>query len=171
MKVPRPDPQTAIPVAKARFFSKYIDTLTIAGKQISPKPNPEKQNSCINRRWEKQKSSSYISRRRPIQLYTANHNQAMEVMQGDWEGYRWPQENSCVAAESAVDIGAGEMRWRKERFIYFHTFCRGNRFNQINIYQRVSLHIFCGGRTLSILEYQYRLECVTREQQTYLIGT
>ena len=32
MKVPRPEPQTAIPVAKARFFSKYIDTLTIAGK-------------------------------------------------------------------------------------------------------------------------------------------
>ena len=32
MKVPRPDPQTAMPVAKARFFSKYIDTLTMAGR-------------------------------------------------------------------------------------------------------------------------------------------
>ena len=32
MKVPRPDPQTAIPVAKARFFSKYMDTLTMAGR-------------------------------------------------------------------------------------------------------------------------------------------
>jgi hypothetical protein len=39
--VPRPDPQTAIPVAKARFFSKYIETLTIAGKYISPNPIPE----------------------------------------------------------------------------------------------------------------------------------
>ena len=31
-KVPSPDPHTAMPVAKARFFSKYMDTLTIAGK-------------------------------------------------------------------------------------------------------------------------------------------
>ena len=31
-KVPRPEPQTAIPVAKARFFSKYIETLTMAGR-------------------------------------------------------------------------------------------------------------------------------------------
>jgi hypothetical protein len=27
-----PDPQTAIPVAKALLFSKYIETLTIAGR-------------------------------------------------------------------------------------------------------------------------------------------
>lgn len=32
IKVPNPEPQTAIPVANARFFSKYIDTQTIAGK-------------------------------------------------------------------------------------------------------------------------------------------
>ena len=32
MKVPRPEPHTAIPVAKARLFSKYMDTLTIAGR-------------------------------------------------------------------------------------------------------------------------------------------
>ena len=32
MNVPSPEPQTAIPVAKALFFSKYIDTLTIAGR-------------------------------------------------------------------------------------------------------------------------------------------
>ena len=32
MKVPIPDPQTAMPVANARFFSKYIETLTIAGR-------------------------------------------------------------------------------------------------------------------------------------------
>ena len=32
MKVPRPEPQTAMPVAKARFFSKYMDTLTMAGR-------------------------------------------------------------------------------------------------------------------------------------------
>jgi hypothetical protein len=32
MNVPSPEPQTAMPVAKARFFSKYIDTLTIAGR-------------------------------------------------------------------------------------------------------------------------------------------
>ena len=43
MKVPRPEPQTAIPVAKALFFSKYMDTLTIAGRYISPKPNPVNQ--------------------------------------------------------------------------------------------------------------------------------
>ena len=27
-----PDPQTAIPVAKALLFSKYIETLTMAGR-------------------------------------------------------------------------------------------------------------------------------------------
>ncbi len=32
MNVPKPDPQTAIPVAKALFFSKYMDTLTMAGR-------------------------------------------------------------------------------------------------------------------------------------------
>ncbi len=32
MNVPSPEPQTAMPVAKARFFSKYMDTLTIAGR-------------------------------------------------------------------------------------------------------------------------------------------
>ena len=32
IKVPKPDPQTAMPVAKARFFSKYMDTQTMAGK-------------------------------------------------------------------------------------------------------------------------------------------
>jgi hypothetical protein len=32
MNVPNPEPQTAIPVAKALFFSKYIDTLTMAGR-------------------------------------------------------------------------------------------------------------------------------------------
>ena len=40
-KVPIPEPQTAIPVANARFFSKYIETLTIAGKYIRPKPMPK----------------------------------------------------------------------------------------------------------------------------------
>ena len=32
MKVPIPEPQTAMPVAKARCFSKYIETQTIAGR-------------------------------------------------------------------------------------------------------------------------------------------
>ena len=32
MNVPSPDPQTAIPVAKARRFSKYIETDTMAGR-------------------------------------------------------------------------------------------------------------------------------------------
>ena len=32
INVPIPDPQTAIPVAKALFFSKYIDTQTMAGR-------------------------------------------------------------------------------------------------------------------------------------------
>ena len=32
MNVPIPDPHTAMPVAKARFFSKYIETQTIAGR-------------------------------------------------------------------------------------------------------------------------------------------
>jgi len=32
MKVPIPEPQTAIPVANALLFSKYIDTPTMAGK-------------------------------------------------------------------------------------------------------------------------------------------
>lgn len=31
-KVPAPEPHTAIPVAKARLFSKYMDTVTIAGR-------------------------------------------------------------------------------------------------------------------------------------------
>ena len=42
IKVPKPEPQTAMPVAKARFFSKYIDTHTIAGKYMRPNPIPEK---------------------------------------------------------------------------------------------------------------------------------
>lgn len=41
-KVPIPDPQTAIPVAKDRYLSKQQVTETIAGKQISPKPAPER---------------------------------------------------------------------------------------------------------------------------------
>jgi len=41
MKVPIPDPQTAIPVAKALLFSKYIETPTMAGRYISPNPRPE----------------------------------------------------------------------------------------------------------------------------------
>ena len=41
-KVPKPEPQTAMPVAKARFFSKYIDTHTIAGKYMRPNPIPER---------------------------------------------------------------------------------------------------------------------------------
>ena len=41
MKLPSPEPQTAMPVAKARFFSKYMDTLTIAGRYIRPKPSPK----------------------------------------------------------------------------------------------------------------------------------
>ena len=32
IKVPSPDPQTAMPVAKALLFSKYMETLTMAGK-------------------------------------------------------------------------------------------------------------------------------------------
>ena len=46
IKVPKPEPQTAMPVAKARFFSKYIDTHTIAGKYMRPNPIPEKYNNC-----------------------------------------------------------------------------------------------------------------------------
>ena len=46
IKVPKPEPQTAMPVAKARFFSKYIDTHTIAGKYMRPNPMPEKWNNC-----------------------------------------------------------------------------------------------------------------------------
>ena len=46
IKVPKPEPQTAMPVAKARFFSKYIDTHTIAGKYMRPNPIPEKCNNC-----------------------------------------------------------------------------------------------------------------------------
>lgn len=40
MNVPKPDPQTAMPVASDRSLSKYIVTLTIAGKYMRPKPNP-----------------------------------------------------------------------------------------------------------------------------------
>lgn len=39
--VPQPEPQTAIPVAKARLFSKYEDTTTIEGRYIKPHPVPE----------------------------------------------------------------------------------------------------------------------------------
>ena len=46
IKVPKPEPQTAMPVAKARFFSKYIDTHTIAGKYMRPNPIPEKNIIC-----------------------------------------------------------------------------------------------------------------------------
>ena len=116
MKVPKPDPQTAIPVAKARFFSKYIDTLTMAGKYIKPNPKPGKQNYYINRRWEKQ--NSCINRRRPIQLCTFDHKKTTGVMQ-EKEGYHQPHENSCIAAEGAVDITAGKVRWQNK--VYF--FC------------------------------------------------
>jgi hypothetical protein len=40
MNVPMPAPHTAIPVANARFSSKYIVTITIAGQYMSPKPRP-----------------------------------------------------------------------------------------------------------------------------------
>ena len=40
MKVPIPDPHTAIPVASDLCFSKYIETQTIAGRYIKPKPKP-----------------------------------------------------------------------------------------------------------------------------------
>lgn len=39
-KVPTPAPQTVIPVANERYFSKYIVTITIAGQYIKPKPVP-----------------------------------------------------------------------------------------------------------------------------------
>ena len=47
MKVPSPEPQTAMPVAKARFFSKYMDTLTMAGRYIRPKPSPKNMQKII----------------------------------------------------------------------------------------------------------------------------
>ena len=42
MAVPIPEPQTAIPVAKALFSEKYCPTITIAGRKTSPNPIPKK---------------------------------------------------------------------------------------------------------------------------------
>jgi len=41
MAVPMPEPQTAMPVAKARFSEKYWPTITIAGRKMSPNPSPK----------------------------------------------------------------------------------------------------------------------------------
>lgn len=38
--VPTPAPQTVTPVASARYFSKYMVTITIAGQYMRPNPVP-----------------------------------------------------------------------------------------------------------------------------------
>ena len=70
----------------------------------------------------KQKKANQIVHFRP-------QSSNKEVMQEEEEGYHQPHENSCVEAETAVDITAGKVRWQNKIFCTFSWNRRG--FKQI----------------------------------------